>query len=514
MNGGNQKSSINLKNLCHPSPANQIEASTLERLRVVSKDISSNMDDITVQTEDSDCHSDFPGLSKCTASDSAHNDESFGTPPRDPLQRVDEDVESDSELTDDLKFDADPSSSDNSLNHSFPVQALSIYSKASAHSKNSSHSSSSLKVFRRPASGGNSGHDSLSYLPPSVDDLHESDNAADEDDLKILCSRHSKRLKLLGEGAFGQVWLVRHNHKSYALKVSAKYDLLIKSAEHEVIRERDILSQLNHPFIARIWATNQDTDFVYLLEDYLAGGEFYSVLERQPNGRIEASQAQVYAACLADALAYLHENHIVYRDLKPENIMLSKRGLPTLVDFGCAKKLTAEDGFKSRTLLGTPRFTSPEMMDPSSFGGGHSFGTDHWALGILLFEALAGESPFWYEDMPEHELFEQIPVVEPNWKTLEDLAIPPDAIDLVQKLLIKHPDDRVGAKSEDEILKHAWLSPIHVRDLAGIEAPWVPELTDATDTQYFDDWGDHLADRFTQSYPSLTPMEEARFADF
>lgn len=194
--------------------------------------------------------------------------------------------------------------------------------------------------------------------------------------------------------------------------------------------------------------------------------------------------------------------------------MVSKRGFPTLIDFGCAKILKAEENYLTRTLCGTPRFASPEMIDPDSYGGGHSIGTDHWALGILLFEAMAGENPFWYENQPEHELYESIPLVEPSWKVLEDLSIPADSIDLVRRLLIKDPKKRLGAGGEDEVLHHPWLAPVNIREMGRVDAPWVPDLTDPTDTQYFDDWEDQVQSRFAQSYPSLTPKEELQFADF
>jgi hypothetical protein len=404
-------------------------------------------------------------------------------------------------------------SSLNDLSQNFSHHSLSLHGKHSTHSTNSYNSHGSLKVFRHAGDMKNTGHDSLSFLRVA-DEQDETENAADEDDLKVLCSRDSKRLKLLGEGAFGQVFLVRYNHKSYALKVCAKYDLLTEGAVHEVVREREIMSQLDHPFIARIWATNQDKDFVYILEDYLGGGEFYSVLERRPNQRIDAEQAQVYAACIADALAYLHTRKIVYRDLKPENVMISKRGFPVLIDFGCAKQLTAQEHYLTQTLCGTPRFSSPEMIDPASFGGGHSFGTDHWALGILMFESVAGESPFWCENMPDHELFEVVLIIEPSWKVLEDLAIPADCIDFVKKLLIKDNTKRLGAGGETEVLQHSWLAPVNVHDMGRVKAPWVPDLTDPTDTQYFDEWEDQLQSRFEQKYPSLTPKEELQFAGF
>lgn len=259
-----------------------------------------DMEDHTAQTEDSeDCASNIDKVTmpKSSASD---EEEPFAPSSHQSLQRVDEDEESENKLMVEEDFDVEPSSSSQSQSpsHSFSLQPLSIslHSKASGHSRGSQASNGSLKIFQRPAEWKNSGHDSLSFLEPFENELDESDNAADEDDLKVLCSRDAKRLKLLGEGAFGQVWLVRHNHKSYALKVAAKYDLITEGAVHEWVREREIMSQLDHPFIARCWATNQDHDFVYILEDYLAGGELYSVLERN-GGNVSPSVAQICESC-------------------------------------------------------------------------------------------------------------------------------------------------------------------------------------------------------------------------
>jgi hypothetical protein len=485
------------------------------RGEVFQKLMGDPLEDSTARTEDASSDLENSDTSFLLQNNQSLNNESCN--PHHALQKVEElDDESDSALTldDEYKFDMeDPSEQSSSFDHLSFLMSTSGHSKASAVSHDST---TSLKVFRRPSNDWKHHYDSLSFLGHEPGDNSESpeasENDADEEDLLVLCSRDSKRLKLLGEGAFGQVWLVRHNHKSYALKVCAKYDLIAEGAVHEVVREREIMSRLEHPFIARLWATNQDHDFVYILEDYLAGGELYSVMDRCPGGHLPARQVQVYTTCLAEALAYLHKWHIVYRDLKPENIMLNRKGFPTLIDFGCAKQLTAEASYQSRTLCGTPRFASPEMIDPVGFGGGHGVGTDHWALGILLYEMLAGESPFWYEDMPEMELYQQIPLEAVDFGPVRKYCSDEAAVDLIQGLLVKDPRQRLGAQGQSCVLEHPWLAPIHV--LGEIAAPWVPDLTEATDTQYFDDWEDEVEDRFAQDYPVLTQTEEAHFVDF
>jgi serine/threonine protein kinase len=152
------------------------------------------------------------------------------------------------------------------------------------------------------------------------------------------------------------------------------------------------------------------------------------------------------------------------------------------------------------------------MIDPEGFGGGHGVGTDHWALGILLYEMLAGENPFWYEDMPELELYQQIPRENVAFGPVRKYCTDEDAIDLIRGLLVKDPRQRLGAQGESYVLEHAWLAPTHI--LGEIAAPWIPDLTDLTDTQYFDDWESEVEDRFAHDYPALTQTEEAHFVDF
>lgn len=375
------------------------------------------------------------------------------------------------------------------------------------------------------------GYDSLSFLrtiESGTENEHsddessfnnESDEIAEAESLQLLCSKESNRTKLLGEGAFGQVWLVINGSQAYALKVCAKYDLVTEGATEQVLRERQIHGQLRHPFICRLEAYYQDDIFLYMLQEYCAGGELFSLLGRN-GGKLRESSGRFYLACIADALQYLHDSHIVYRDLKPENIMLDQYGYPQLIDFGCAKQFTESDrdesgSYQSHTLCGTPRLVAPEMIEPSRYGGGHSFATDYWALGVLLYEMLMGTNPYEYDGMTEMEVYESI-VDEGFQPALSDYCSI-SANDLLRSLLVHNPTHRLGSKQESQVLGHIWFVNIDMsvlRKRPHHAAPWTPDLSDASDTQYFDDWENILESKFTQSYPGLSVSQRQLFDDF
>ena len=126
--------------------------------------------------------------------------------------------------------------------------------------------------------------------------------------------------------------------------------------------------------------TFQDPKHVYLLEEYVIGGELFSHLRRA--GRFSNEMTKFYTAEITLALEYLHNLQIVYRDLKPENLLLDHNGHIKIADFGFAK--IVQD--RTWTLCGTPEYLAPEIIQSK----GHTKAVDWWALGILVFEMLAG----------------------------------------------------------------------------------------------------------------------------
>lgn len=312
------------------------------------------------------------------------------------------------------------------------------------------------------------------------------------------------RLKVLGEGQFGQVWLVskKPDHiKPYALKILSKVQLINEDEVNTVFHEKQILNRAQgHPFIVQLFATFQDQGLVYFLEEFCQGGELFSLVHDY--GSLEESHAAFYALGLADALAFLHSHSIAYRDIKSENVMLDREGYPKLIDFGYAKQL--KDDERTTTFCGTPRYLSPEMVAAT----GHDCNVDNWALGVLIYELITGESPFYFDGVEERILFESIQNDQPaEFKSSKAAA------NLIKNLLIKDPKQRLQAANA---LNYVWFKDLNLEKLRRKEilAPWTPVIRSRLDTSRFDDWENYVEDRVAQKHPSLRTSEQALFQGF
>jgi serine/threonine protein kinase len=188
--------------------------------------------------------------------------------------------------------------------------------------------------------------------------------------------------------------------KAYALKVQSKYDLCNNGQAKAVIQEKNIMERLHHPFLTNLVNAYQDTDLVYMLMGLVQGGELHGVMHTPRKNKISEKAAQFYAAGIAEGLAFMHRRSYVYRDLKPENVMIDSTGYPVIVDFGFVKFVTD----KTYTLCGTPLYIAPEVI----LNRGHDGGADHWSQGVLIFEMLTGETPFYEAGMDQMELFQKI----------------------------------------------------------------------------------------------------------
>jgi serine/threonine protein kinase len=194
------------------------------------------------------------------------------------------------------------------------------------------------------------------------------------------------RIRILGVGAFGRVYLVRHEPtgKAYALKEMLKKRLILCKQTNNVISEKKVLQSVRHPFLLGLVTTFRDDTKLYMLTELVQGGELFSVLTR--NDKLKPPAAKFYGACVVAAIEALHLGGYLYRDLKPENILIDSTGYCKLVDFGFAKKA---DG-RTYTLCGTPEYMAPELV----LGKGYDRSADYWAIGILLYEMLVGRTPF------------------------------------------------------------------------------------------------------------------------
>ena len=195
--------------------------------------------------------------------------------------------------------------------------------------------------------------------------------------------------RVLGRGAFGKVFLVTKKDTGhlYAMKVLKKEMLEQRNQITNTKTEREIMGGVDHPFIVQLRFAFQTADKLYMLMDFINGGELFFHLRRAQ--RFTEEKTRFYAAEVLVALNYLHSLGVVYRDLKPENVLIDSEGHIKLTDFGLSKKFFPSE-HKAFSFCGTPEYLCPEILK----GTGHDKAADYWSLGILVYEMLAGQPPF------------------------------------------------------------------------------------------------------------------------
>jgi CRP-like cAMP-binding protein len=222
---------------------------------------------------------------------------------------------------------------------------------------------------------------------------------------------------VLGHGSFGAVRLVRHGglpaqepggHNAqqatmYALKCMRRCYIVEHGWEYMVENERSALAELSgrSPFLITLHNAYADSRFVYLLLELCPGGELVSVLKKADGHRLPETSARFYAASVVEGFRVMHGRSILFRDLKPENLMISASGYCKIVDFGLAKKTS-----RTFTVCGTPEYMAPESI----LARGSNRASDCWALGALLWEMLAGFTPFYAASAMD--IYEQVSVRE------------------------------------------------------------------------------------------------------
>ncbi|KAI9247357.1 kinase-like domain-containing protein [Sporodiniella umbellata] len=288
--------------------------------------------------------------------------------------------------------------------------------------------------------------------------------------------------RTLGTGSFGRVLLIQSkvNHRFYALKVLKKKEIVkLKQVEH-TNNERSILAELQHPFIVNLWGSFQDNANLYMVMDFVPGGELFSLLRKSK--KFSPEIARFYAGEVLLGLAYLHSKEIIYRDLKPENILLDAHGHIKITDFGFAKNVPDI----TWTLCGTPDYLAPEIIQTKGYGKA----ADFWAFGILIYEMLAGCPP--YYDDNQFKLYEKILTVPPSYPSHMDSA----AKDLLSHLLTTDLSRRYGnlKRGYKDIMEHKWFEPLDFKRLVQrkIKPPHIPHLKGLGDAANYDRYPEEL----------------------
>ena len=319
-----------------------------------------------------------------------------------------------------------------------------------------------------------------------------------------------KILRVIGRGTFGKVCLVEYlpTHEVYAMK-SLKKDVLIEQEQIEnTLLEKEILQTIDYPFLCGLIFCFQTEDRIYFIMPFLSGGELFQHLRKFRT--FDEEKVQFYGAQIALGLEYLHKKGIIYRDLKPENILMDDKGYLCLADFGMAKKLKENE--KAMSFCGTPEYLAPEVISME----GHDKSDDWWSFGILLFEMLCGLPPFYVENLDRmYELIKNSPVKFPKKIKLKE-----ETKDIIRKLLEKNPKDRLGSqRGLEEIKEHPFFKTLDfdLIEQKKIPAPFIPELENNTDVQYFDE--EFTSEEVGTSYIPQKSMEvikknQDKFKDF
>jgi len=329
-------------------------------------------------------------------------------------------------------------------------------------------------------------------------------------------------IKLIGKGAFGEVRVVRSklNGEVFAMKRLSKTEMLYKNQVEHVKTERDLLATSNNPWLVELKFSFQDDKSLYLVMEYLAGGDLMTLLIRK--NVFTEEEARFYIAEIVLAIESIHKLNFIHRDLKPDNILIDNDGHIKLSDFGLSKhaEIFPDSGREILTKLeedsrhnyylqkraelrrnrklafstvGTPDYIAPEVLNKK----GYSETVDWWSLGTILFEMVVGYPPF-YADTPR-DVCKKIISWREHFRIPRESRISKEVADLILGLVCDS-ENRLGSNGAEEIKAHPFFRGVDWENLRTQKAPFVPEIKSEVDTSNFD----HFEE--TESfYPHVTP---------
>ncbi|GFT78716.1 ribosomal protein S6 kinase 2 alpha [Nephila pilipes] len=289
-----------------------------------------------------------------------------------------------------------------------------------------------------------------------------------------------KLLQVLGQGSFGKVFLVKKivgpdAGSLYAMKVLKKATLKVRDRMRTKM-ERDILADIRHPFIVKLHYAFQTEGKLYLILDFLKGGDLFTRLSKEV--MFTEEDVKFYLAELALALDHLHSLGIIYRDLKPENILLDADGHISLTDFGLCKEALSDQ--KAYSFCGTVEYMAPEVINRK----GHTTAADWWSFGVLMFEMLTGALPF--QGANRKETMMQILKAKLGMPQF----LSPEAQSLLRALFKRNPANRLasGPNGIEEMKVHPFFGTIDWQKLYDRETkpPFIPAVSRSDHTAYFD----------------------------
>ncbi|TEY40830.1 hypothetical protein BOTCAL_0418g00040 [Botryotinia calthae] len=330
-------------------------------------------------------------------------------------------------------------------------------------------------------------------------------------------------LKIIGKGAFGEVKLVqkKQDGKVYAMKSLIKSEMFKKDQLAHVRAERDILAESDSPWVVKLFTTFQDQDFLYMLMEFLPGGDLMTMLIKYEI--FSEDITRFYIAEIVLAIEAVHKLGFIHRDIKPDNILLDRGGHVKLTDFGLStgfhklhdnsyyqqllqgksnkprnnrqsvnldeinltvsNRSVINDWRKSRRVMAYSTVGTPDYIAPEIFSGhGYSYDCDWWSLGTIMFECQVGWPLFCAEDA--HDTYRKIVAWRTNLYFPEDVQLGPEAENLIRSLVC-NSENLLGRVSADEIKSHKFFRGVEFDTLRRIRAPFEPKLASNVDTTYF-----------------------------
>jgi serine/threonine protein kinase len=320
-----------------------------------------------------------------------------------------------------------------------------------------------------------------------IDDIQEDDsNKIKLNDFVLLYP--------IGRGGFGRVWKVRlkrpyiaktldirllkNKSRIFAMKEMSKAKVFLKKSVESVANERRFLEKFNYNLLCNMYYAFQDEDTLYIIMDYLSGGDLrYLICKRD---FFTESETKFIAACITLSLNYIHEKNVIHRDLKPENLVFGADGYLHLTDFGIAMEYIK--GKDVVNASGTPGYMAPEAI----INRPHDFCVDYFALGVIIYELMMGERP--YQGKNRKEIKEQMFNLEIK---LDNDDLPEDweddnILDIINKLLKRKKNKRLGSKGCSEIKNHPWFKDIQWEQIENctLNSPFVFDTEDNFDDSY------------------------------
>ena len=295
-------------------------------------------------------------------------------------------------------------------------------------------------------------------------------------------------LYVIGRGGFGKVWKVnlKKTQKCYALKEMSKLKIIVRRSEKSIQNERELLSNLYHPFLVNMICAFQDYENLYLVMDLFKGGDLrYHIFL---NKTFTENQTKFFCANVILGLEYIHNNNIIHRDIKPENLVLDSNGYLAITDFGVAIKHSKNN---SNETSGTPGYMAPEVLCSLN----HSFFVDFYAVGVMAYEFMVGHRPYLgrnRKEIKEAVLAKQVIV---NKKMIDGNGWSFESGDFINRMMQRKVAKRLGYNGIREIKNHLWFQDIDWDELLmkKIKSPFVPKEGDNFDKKFCeasDNFGD------------------------